>query len=124
MRKLAILAIVTALVLWAGAIANAQQNQNVQITKGPTVENATSSTATIAWSTNTNASTVLKYGTSPNSLNQTAEAPWGGLTHRVTLQNLQPNTTYYYDVESGQGQGTGTSAISSVSQFQTKPAGQ
>jgi hypothetical protein len=32
-------------------------------------------TATLAWSTNVNAGTVLKYGTNPKKLTQTAEAP-------------------------------------------------
>ena len=93
--------------------------QNVQITKGPSVEQSTPNSAVVAWSTNVNASTILKYGTDANNLNQTAQAPWGGLTHRVHINNLQPNTTYYMQVESTQGSGTGTAAVSGVSQFQT-----
>lgn len=128
-NKIALLAVFAAFVLWAVGVGAAQQpaqqNQNVQITQGPRVESTTADSAVIAWSTNVNASTVLKYGTDRNNLNMTAEAPWGGLTHRVTIKNLQPNTTYYFDVESGQGQGTGTKAISGVSQFKTQngPAG-
>ena len=106
-------------VVWAVGIATAQSNQSVQITKGPAVENAGSNSAVIAWSTNTNASTILKYGTDPNNLSQTAEAPWGGLTHRVTIHNLNPNTTYYFQVTSAQAQGTGTGTISTVEQFKT-----
>lgn len=108
-----------AIVLMAVAFAGGQANQNLQITNGPRVEHADSNSAVIAWSTNTNGSTVLKYGTDPNKLNQTAETPWGGVTHRVTIHDLQPNTTYYFQVASGQGQGTGTGAVSSVSQFKT-----
>ncbi len=103
----------------AVGVATAQSSQNVQITKGPTIENAGNNSAVIAWSTNTNASTVLKYGTDPNNLNQTAEAPWGGLTHRVTIKNLNPNTTYYFQVTSAQGQGSGTGAVSTIEQFKT-----
>lgn len=113
-------------VLWAVTfgIAQAQQGtKSVQLTNGPKVEHTDSNSAVIAWSTNTNASTVLKYGTDPNNLNQTAQAPWGGLTHRVTIKNLQPNTTYYYQVTSGQAQGSGTGVMSSVQQFQTIAAG-
>ncbi len=121
-NKLAMLAVFAAFVLWAVGVGAAQQaqNQNVQITQGPRVEATTADSATIAWSTNVSASTVLKYGTDPKNLSQTAEAPWGGLTHRVTIHSLQPNTTYYFDVESGQAQGTGTGAISGVSQFKTQ----
>jgi phosphodiesterase/alkaline phosphatase D-like protein len=118
--KFALAGVFAAFLLLAFAAARAQQNQNVQITKGPVIESVTSNSAVIAWSTNVNASTMVKYGTDPNNLTQTAEAPWGGLTHRVTISNLQPNTKYYFQVQSGQGQGTGTGALSSISQFQTK----
>ncbi len=95
----------------------------VQITNGPVVEIVTDTTAQIAWSTNVNAGTTLRYGTDPSHLDQTAGMPWGGLTHRVTIKNLQPNTTYYFKAESAQGQGTGTLAETGQSSFQTKPAG-
>jgi hypothetical protein len=95
----------------------------VQITQGPVVENVTDTTVEIAWSTNVNSGTALRYGTDPSHLDQTAGMPWGGLTHRVTIKNLQPNTTYYFKAESGQGQGTGTLASTAQASFQTKPAG-
>ncbi len=95
----------------------------VQITNGPVVENVTDTTAEIAWSTNVNAGTTLHYGTDPSHLDQTAGMPWGGLTHRVSLKNLNPNTTYYFKAESAQGQGTGTQAQAEQASFQTKPAG-
>jgi hypothetical protein len=95
----------------------------VQITNGPVVENVTDTMAEIAWSTNVNAGTTLHYGTDPSHLDQTAGMPWGGLTHRVSLKNLNPNTTYYFKAESAQGQGTGTQAQAEQASFQTKPAG-
>lgn len=95
----------------------------VQITNGPVVEHVTDTTAEIAWSTNVNSGTTLRYGIDPNHLDQAAGMPWGGLTHRVTLKNLEPNTTYYFKAESGQGQGTGTMAETGQSSFQTKAAG-
>jgi phosphodiesterase/alkaline phosphatase D-like protein len=109
---LAIVAVAT----WASA-------QNVQITQGPRIEQVTGNSAVIAWSTNVNASTVLRYGTDAKNLNQTAQAPWGGLTHRVTLSNLQPGTVYYFDVESGQAQGTGGSVLSPIQSFITPGQG-
>jgi hypothetical protein len=95
----------------------------VQITQGPVVENVTDTTAEIAWSTNVNAGTDLHYGTDPTHLDQTAGMPWGGLTHRVTIKDLKPNTTYYFKAASGQAQGTGTQAETAQASFQTKPAG-
>lgn len=99
-----------------------QQPQTLKITQGPKVESSTGNDAIIAWSTNVAASTVVRYGTDPKNLDQTAEAPWGGLTHRVTLTNLHPNTTYYYRVDSGQGQGIGGNISSEVQQFHTSNA--
>jgi hypothetical protein len=95
----------------------------VQITNGPVVETVTDTTAQIAWSTNVNAGTTLHYGTDPSHLDLSAGMPWGGLTHRVTLKDLKPNTTYYFRAESSQGQGTGTQAQTEQVSFQTKPAG-
>jgi hypothetical protein len=88
--------------------ANAD-NGKIKITNGPTLEYVDSNSATIAWSTNLKGSTRLSYGTDPNNLGQLAESPWGagGLTHRVKIQNLEPNTTYYFQVETGQAEGTG-----------------
>lgn len=99
---------------------HAQKAPQVKIIHGPVVESAKPTTATIAWSTNVKASTILKYGSNPGSLNKAAEARWGGTTHRVYLHDLKPGTTYYYRVESTQAQGTGTQAVSGVEQFQTK----
>lgn len=95
------------------------QNQAVQITNGPTIENVAPNSAILAWSTNTGSSAIVHYGTDPNNLNMTAQSPWSNGTHRVNLNNLQPGMTYYFQVESTQGQGTGTGALSSIGQFQT-----
>jgi len=95
----------------------------VQIINGPVVEIVTDTTAQIGWSTNVNAGTTLRCGSDPSDLDLSAGMPWGGLTHRVTLKDLKPNTTYYVRAESSQGQGTGTQAQTEQSSFQTKPAG-
>src|SRR5215813_14885232 len=112
--------------IWCGgqtAQAGAtSETDAVQITQGPVVENVTDTTAIIAWSTNVNAGTVLHYGTDPEHLDHTAGMPWGGLTHRVNLKDLKPGTTYYFQGESPNGQGTGTSAQTATASFQTKPA--
>lgn len=93
---------------------------NVEIVHGPVVESVTDTTAVIAWSTNVNAGTVLHYGTDVNHLDQTASMPWGGLTHRVNLKDLKPDTKYYFKAESAQGQGSGTTAVAPQSFFRTK----
>ncbi len=98
----------------------------VKITDGPRVEGAGDTWAVIAWTTNEPSSSVLRYGTSPMALNQVAESPYADKegankqTHRVHIRNLKPGTTYYFAVDSGQGEGTGTQARSNVAQFTTK----
>ncbi len=124
MRKtLAIIVSVFALTAWVVAQTGAKQAE--RITNGPVVEAVTGNSATIAWSTNTGGSSVVKYGTDPNNLNQTAEEPYhmGHGTHRVEIKNLKPGTAYYYRVESAHGQGTGTEAQSQVGQFTTSGQG-
>ena len=104
-------------------IAQTGNSQWLQITSGPVIESADDHSATIAWSTNRRGSSRVTYGTDPNNLTQLGEAPWGqgGLTHRVELKNLQPNTTYYFRVETGQAQGTGGEVESeTVQSFTTR----
>jgi Purple acid Phosphatase, N-terminal domain len=118
-----VLLMVSALGAWALSSQPATDDPDlkpVQITNGPVVENVTDTTAVIAWSTNVNSGTVLLYGTDPRRLDQTASMPWGGLTHRVNLKDLTPDTTYYYLAQSPKAQGTGTMAQSSLESFKTK----
>ena len=108
---------VTALILALGGSLLLAQSNRIKITHGPVVEHAGPNNAIIAWSTNASSATVVHYGTDPNHLAQTAEMPWGALTHRVTLKSLQPGTTYYYQAESSQG------ATSPVERFTTEGEG-
>lgn len=132
MRSSVAVLLILVFALWAAAQAQTLAVQSadrdsappqVQITKGPTVEHLGSHDAIIAWSTNVSAGTFVRYGTDPNKLDQTAEMPWGGFTHRVTIKNLRPGTTYYFQAESGQAQGTGTTALSHVDQIHTPDEG-
>ncbi len=106
----------------AGAAAGNLENGKVQITNGPVIETASASSARIAWSTNIPGSTRVTYGTDINNMNQLAESPWGqgGQTHRVEMKNLKPNTTYFFQVETGQS--AGSDVESHVYTFKT-PAG-
>lgn len=95
-----------------------------KITGGPTVEVVGRDTATISWSTSARSSSVLRYGTDPKNLDQTAMAPWGQQSHRVVIKNLKPDTKYYFQIESSQAQGSGLSAKSSIGPFHTVAEGQ
>lgn len=109
---------------------NPAQAQNLQIINGPVVERTGPHGAVIAWTTNVGGSSVVHYGTDPNNLNQTAQAPYKNnsnqpnQTHRVRIHNLQPGTGYYFVADSGEGFGTGTQAKSQVAQFTTPQPGQ
>lgn len=106
-----------------------QRPQAERITNGPVVESTGDTWAVVSWTTNTGGSSVVRFGTSERSLNQTAQAPYAdnekttAQNHRVRLQNLQPGTRYFFLVDSGQGEGTGTEARSSIGQFTTKGRG-
>ena len=105
-----------------------QKHEAVKIVDGPRVEGTGNSWAMIAWTTNTGGSSVVKYGTDRNSLSQTAQAPYadsnklktGHEVHRVKVQGLRPATKYYYQVDSGHGEGTGSDVKSNVQEFTTK----
>jgi phosphodiesterase/alkaline phosphatase D-like protein len=95
-----------------------------RITGGPNVEYVGQNKAIVAWSTNRKSSSVVRYGTDPNNLTQSAQAAWGGNPHRVTINGLQPNTDYYFVVESSQAEGTGQAAKSQPAPFETVAPGQ
>ena len=101
-----------------------EQANSVRIINGPVIESVGPNQAVLAWSTTAPASTIVKYGTDLNSLNKTAQAPWGSTTHRVDLKNLQPNTQYFFQVLSSQAKGTGTTAQGGEGQFRTVNQGQ
>jgi phosphodiesterase/alkaline phosphatase D-like protein len=121
---------ILALALSFGMSAIGLAQNQMQITNGPTVEGVGDTWAVVAWTTNEGSSSVLHYGTDQNNLSQTAQQDYQksqssqGANHRVRMDNLQPGTTYYFKVDSGQGQQSGTTASSNVGQFTTNQAGQ
>jgi len=98
----------------------AQSGGAVRITNGPGVSNLTGTTATVFWNTSAPAAAIVHYGTSRDNLSQTAEEAWGQTSHKVELKGLQPNTTYFFQVDSSQAQGTGTDVKSGIGTFKTK----
>lgn len=126
MRKIALVSLPALLLLFSLAASAQSKVQAERITNGPVVKKTTGTVAEIAWSTDAPGSSIVKYGTSPSALNQTAEAPWGGTkerngdyNHTVWVKNLKPNTTYYFVVETTQGAVTGTQTESRPEQFHT-----
>ena len=103
---------------------NKQGNQ--RITNGPVIESVSDHSAMIAWSTKDPAGSYIAYGTDPNKLDQKEAKPWGGTLHRLELKNLQPSTTYYFQVRSENAKGKGAQGAdveSPVASFQTVAKG-
>jgi hypothetical protein len=96
---------------------------NIQITRPPMLQMLSDTVAVVTWRTNSPSSSLVHYGTDANSLTQTAQAPWGETFHTVTIQNLQPGTRYFFNVSSGEAEGTGTSTNSNTMNFTTRPQG-
>lgn len=91
--------------------------QSMEITHGPMIEHVTVEDAVIAWSTNAGSSTVVHYGLDAGNLSRETKGQNSSGTHRVTLSELRPATTYYFVVES-------SGKKSDVHSFTTKaPAG-
>ena len=125
MKKMSIASFALTMLIAVAAWGQAKP-EAVRITNGPVVQQPEGGSAAISWSTNVPGSSVVKYGTNPSTLDQTAQAPWGGekqpngdYTHTVWMRHLQPSTVYYYSVETGQAKGTGTQAQTQPQQFHT-----
>jgi hypothetical protein len=101
----------------------------VQITRGPVVEFVNSRAATIAWITNDESTSIVRYGSSAADLSETATDPPessqknadGTSTHRVTLEGLRPGAHYYFRVESELTKTASGPASSEVRDFYTRP---
>jgi PKD repeat protein len=64
---------------------------------------ATSTTATVVWTTNELSNSRVDYGTSPTALTLNASVGTLVTSHTVPLSGLSPTTTYYYRVTSADG---------------------
>ncbi|MFN2438908.1 MAG: purple acid phosphatase family protein [Chitinophagaceae bacterium] len=68
------------------------------LTRGPYLQVVTSNSIIIRWRTDTWARTRVRYGTSPEQLNLTADDSSLVLDHEVKLTDLRPRTRYYYSI--------------------------
>ena len=102
----------------------------VRIIEGPKIELAKEYLTIISWTTNNPGGSpvhyaVVHYGTDPHNLTETAKSPirlnpdHSSTVFRVRLDNLKPQTTYYYTVDSMQANGKSDGGKSSVNHFTT-----
>lgn len=108
----------------------AKPASQVRVTQGPELESYSDGLAIISWTSNNPGGTdehwgVVHYGTSPTNLNQTAKSHirlnqnHAYTMFRVRVDGLQPETTYYYAVDSMQADGKSDGVKSPVSRFTT-----
>src|ERR1700741_4536652 len=132
--KLAITAAVGGLLFSSPVVAQVlppqKRAEHVEITKAPELESAHDDTAIVRWTTTNPRGDdehfgIVHYGTDPEDLSQTARNPIRlNRTHpetifRVRMQDLKPQTTYYYKVTSMGSGGKSDGVESAVSQFPT-----
>jgi hypothetical protein len=102
------------------------QSGSQKITNGPVIEYTSDHSAMVAWSTKYPGGTYIAYGTDQNNLSQRTEKAWGGTNHRLEIKNLQPSTTYFFQVRSEDAKGSGAMGAdvqSNVEQFKTVAKG-
>lgn len=100
-----------------------QPPARVSVTQGPTIQYADDEFAVITWSTDQAFASRVFYGKDASNLNQIAEDGQSlSLRHQVDLRNLQPNTTYYFRIDTGQGTAA-ASSTDNVNGFQTTALG-
>ena len=104
---------------------------HIQITQGPSLETAYSNWAIIRWTSNNPGGSdehfgIVTYGTDPKNLSETAKShirlnrnhPY--TEFRVRVDGLHPRTTYYYTVDSMEGNGARDGVKSPVRSFTTR----
>ena len=115
----------------ARVIAAAPTHNGAQITAGPELESTNESMAIIRWTTTNPGGTdlhygIVHYGTDATNLSQVAKSPnrrnpsHPEMIFRVRIAGLNPQTTYYYTVESTGAAGASDGVSSPVRTFKTK----
>ena len=101
---------------------------HLKITEGPELESVRNNTAIIRWTSNNPGGSdehfgVVHFGTDAGQLSQMAKSHirlnqnHAYTVFRVRVDGLKPQTTYYYTVDSMQGNGKSDGVKSSVHQF-------
>src|SRR5438270_10137454 len=104
--------------------SNTQQAAaNANITQGPVIQYADDQFAVITWTTDQPFVSRVFYGKDASNLNQISEDVRSqSLRHQINLRNLQPSTTYYFRIDTGQGTAAAAST-DSLNGFQTTALG-
>jgi phosphodiesterase/alkaline phosphatase D-like protein len=115
----------------ARAMAAAQATESARLTAGPELEMASETTAIIRWTTTNPGGTALHfgivhYGTDPANLTQLAKSPnrrnpsHPDMIFRARITGLNPQTAYYYTIESVSSTGVSDGVSGPVRSFKTR----
>jgi hypothetical protein len=116
---------------FVGVLATASTHHVAQIKSGPELESTNESMAIIRWTTTNPGGTdlhygIVHYGTDAKNLSQVAKSPnrrnptHPDMIFRVRVAGLNPQTTYYYTVESTGATGANDGVSSPLKMFKTK----
>lgn len=99
---------------------SASSTQHQEITNGPVAEYVGESECTIGWSARVPGTMAVRYGTDRTKLTKTAQAVSNsdGRNHHARLNDLAPNTRYYFQVVSADA------PVSGVGTFETVAKGE
>jgi phosphodiesterase/alkaline phosphatase D-like protein len=108
----------------------AKTASHVYITQGPAIESVTDELAIIRWTSNNPGGSdehfgIVRYGIDPQHLNETAKSHirlnqnHSYTVFRVRVDGLMPRSTYYYKVDSMQGNGRVDGVKSPLRHFTT-----
>jgi hypothetical protein len=88
-----------ALIVAACAAAFLTESASAQnLTRGPYLQNGSTSAVTVRWRTSTATDSVVRYGTTAGSLTQSVSNATAKTEHELRITGLAANTTYYYSV--------------------------
>ena len=108
---------VCTLVLFFG-VGTAANGLAQTVQRGPYLQMATPTGLTVRWRTDQSVDGVVRYGTTPGSLSQSAVGTTG-TEHEVELFGLLPDTRYYYSIGTSSGPLAGDSTYAFVTGPQT-----
>src|SRR5215217_5267854 len=68
------------------------------VIRGPYLQSATPTSLVVRWRTDNTEGSVVSYGTERGQLTSTAKSEGVGTEHIVQINNLKPDTKYFYAV--------------------------
>ena len=79
-------------------ISGSNSTKNRSIIRGPYLQKGTSTSIVIKWRTEYETVSTVNYGTSLGELNRTKQDNTPKTDHEITIDGLNPNTKYYYEI--------------------------